>query len=89
MNQDEQNDLAYQLANALNDAAEEFVKNHPQTAIPAMMGAGNIFLTGLCTNAPNKKEALKTLKENYKIMEGCLNSTPDAFFGIKNRTTLN
>lgn len=75
------NKLAYELCNKFLDVTEEFAHTHPEFNVVAAIGAANCYISSLLVQAPNKREAQKTLDSSVEIIRNCINQTPDCFFG--------
>ncbi|MBD5351887.1 MAG: hypothetical protein HDR86_03560 [Bacteroides sp.] len=76
------NNLAYRLHEYLMAATEQFEAENPgKVDISIMLGAANIFLTGLLVNAPSKALAKETLAECHHIQTRLIDATPNHFFG--------
>ena len=58
----DQNQLAYMLADKLQDSALEFGMTHRSVNINVMTGAANCFLGSWLTCAPNRQKALEGLE---------------------------
>lgn len=76
------NNLAYRLNEQLMAATERFDAENPgKIDFAIMLGAANIFLTGLLANAPSKAIAKETLAECHSIQDRLIDATPNHFFG--------
>lgn len=75
------NKLAYELCDKFQDVTEEFAHTHPEFNVVAAIGAANCYISSMLVQAPNKREALKTLDSSVEIIRNLINQTPDCFFG--------
>lgn len=85
----DQNQLAYMLADKLQDTALEFGMTHRNVNINVMIGAANCFLGSWLIHAPNRQKALEGLEMCAGIIRSMIEQTSDSMFGVPNPTTLN